>query len=63
MPSIWLNNVFHSLNLTETILNELDLETASEKLLVDLVPHGKYFRIKYEFNVLGNILFKALKAT
>ena len=40
VPLIWLDNVFHSLNATEMILNDmlLDLQTVSENVFVDLIP-------------------------
>ena len=40
----------------------LDLQTVSENVFVDLNYMLSFFGLKYEFNVLGNILLKKLKA-
>ena len=56
-------NVLHSFNTTKIILSdELNLQSASKKLFVDLIPYGECFALKYhQFNILTNTLLKALK--
>ena len=39
-----------------------DLHIILIKLIVDLIAYGLHFKMKFEFNIIGNILWNALKA-